>query len=918
VGERPPAADVAAARVAFATEVRAEVRRRKDAGRLFTYDDMLTRLRDALAHPVHGPSAVRRLRQRFRIVLVDEFQDTDPVQWDILRRAFHGFATLVLIGDPKQAIYAFRGADVFSYLDAVDQADHRATLSTNWRSDQDLVGAVTDLLGGAALGDERIVVRPVSAQHADRRLSVPAQGDPGLGSPIRVRVLPNEAEADRLPPVGRLRPRVAADLAADVTTVLSSGLLLDLGDGPRPVGPGDIAVLVRRNQRADEIRDALIATGVPAVVLGATSVYSSDLATHWLTLLTALEQPRAVRVRQAALTPFVGWTFSRLAAAGEEAQTELSQQLRWWSRVVRARGVAALLETISTDTRLSERLLALVGGERMLTDLRHIGQSLHAAMVGGQLGVGALVEWLRERVLEAQTSTPTAGLRRLETDAAAVQILTLHRAKGLQFPIVYLPEAWDRYVSTKDAGHTLRLHTDGERVLDVGGLTGPGRGDRLAGWQQEEDAEDLRLCYVGATRAQCQLVTWWAPSATTPASALQRFLYGPRRPGAEPAARYEVAGDPLSLPPVSPGVAFERVTERPVRPWQPPAAADVALRARVFDRELDLEWRRTSYTGLTAAVHGMDLSPAGVGSEPEPAKEDDESVPEDVAPPPGLPSADPRLARRSPMHDLPSGPQFGTVVHDILESVGAGDDLATEVQRVTAEELSRTPPGDMTVEALAEGLLPALQTPLGPLAEDLRLCDFAAGDRLAELTFELPLAGGGASSAQVSLGQLAPLLRHHLGSDDPLSRYPDLLAHPALADQSLRGYLTGSIDAVLRVRSGAAPRYLVVDYKTNWLGDFDGGELTLGHYAPRRLAEAMMQAHYPLQALLYSVAVHRMLRWRQAGYDPAHHLGGILYLFVRGMAGPDTPVVDGSPCGVFAWHPPAALVTDLSDLLEGS
>jgi exodeoxyribonuclease V beta subunit len=345
--------------------------------------------------------------------------------------------------------------------------------------------------------------------------------------------------------------------------------------------------------------------------------------------------------------------------------------------------------------------------------------------------------------------------------------------------------------------------------------------------------------------------------------------------------------------------------------------ADVALAARVFDRELDLLWRRTSYTGLTAAVHGMDLSPAGVGSEPEAALEDDESVPEDIASPPGPPVSDPQLARRSPMHDLPSGPQFGTVVHNILESVGAGDDLAAEVRRVTADELSRTPPSAMTVEALAEGLLPALQTPLGPLAEDLRLCDFAAEDRLAELTFELPLAGGDASSAQVSLGQLAPLLRHHLRPDDPLYRYPDLLAHPALADQSLRGYLTGSIDAVLRVRAAAAPRYLVVDYKTNWLGDFDGGELTLGHYAPSQLAEAMMHAHYPLQALLYSVAVHRMLRWRQAGYDPASHLGGILYLFVRGMAGPDTPVVDGSPCGVFAWHPPAALVTDLSDLLEG-
>jgi exodeoxyribonuclease V beta subunit len=162
------------------------------------------------------------------------------------------------------------------------------------------------------------------------------------------------------------------------------------------------------------------------------------------------------------------------------------------------------------------------------------------------------------------------------------------------------------------------------------------------------------------------------------------------------------------------------------------------------------------------------------------------------------------------------------------------------------------------------------------------------------------------------------LLRAHLAADDPLAHYPDLLAHPALGGETLRGYLNGSIDAVLRVRdAGGEPRYLVVDYKTNWLGEFNGEPLVLAHYAPPLLADAMMHAHYPLQALLYAVAVHRMLRWRQPGYDPERHLGGVLYLFVRGMGGPDTPTVDGVPAGVFSWRPPAALVVALSDLLDG-
>lgn len=343
------------------------------------------------------------------------------------------------------------------------------------------------------------------------------------------------------------------------------------------------------------------------------------------------------------------------------------------------------------------------------------------------------------------------------------------------------------------------------------------------------------------------------------------------------------------------------------------------MAARVFGRGLDLEWRRTSYSALTAAVHGLDLSGATVDSEAEAMKDDDEpQLAVAVAAPSAL-SPSSALVMASPMHDLPSGAQFGTVVHAVLESVDRqADDLRAELKRVSAEQLARSQPGELSADGLANALLPSLLTPLGPLVDGRRLCDITAGDLLPELSFELPLAGGDTTTAELTLGQLAPLLRAHLLGSDPLAGYADLLDHPSLAGQSLRGYLTGSIDAVLRVRDAGGPRYLVVDYKTNWLGAFSGELLTVGHYAPQILSEAMMAAHYPLQALLYSAAVHRFLRWRQAGYDPDTHLGGVLYLFLRGMAGADTPVIDGTPCGVFSWRPPASLISSLSDLLEGT
>jgi exodeoxyribonuclease V beta subunit len=226
-------------------------------------------------------------------------------------------------------------------------------------------------------------------------------------------------------------------------------------------------------------------------------------------------------------------------------------------------------------------------------------------------------------------------------------------------------------------------------------------------------------------------------------------------------------------------------------------------------------------------------------------------------------------------------------------------------------------PVDVAPEVLAAAMVPMHDTPLGPLAGGLKLRQIGLRDRLRELEFELPLAGGDLRSRapDISLADVGALLREHLPADDALAAYADRLTSPALGGQSLRGYLTGSLDVVLRVPDGAGHRYLVVDYKTNWLGDPER-PLTAADYDRPRLVEAMLHSDYPLQALLYSAVLHRFLRWRVPDYDPDQHLGGVLYLFVRGMCGADTPVTDGHPSGVFSWGPPASLVAGLSDLLD--
>ena len=912
-------------RVGFAHEVVDEVQRRKERARYLTYDDMLTRLQAALADPQHGELAAQRLRDRFPVVLVDEFQDTDPIQWDILRRAFHQHSTLVVIGDPKQAIYAFRGADVNSYLQVARESTTIATLGTCYRSDRALLDGLDLIMGDASLGDPAIVVRPVGSAHPTRRLA-------GAGAPVRVRVLPPKENGEQ-EYVNRLRRRIAKDLVAEIAGLLGpaepgTGATLALdGREPRPVRASDIAVLVRRNVAGEQIRDALAAAGIPAVLHGSDSVFTSLAARDWLRVLQALEQPRQSLVREAALTSLVGWTFPRLVQADEAALADLSYDFRRWSRTLAFRGVAALLETMGTDTALSERVLARPDGERLLTDLRHIAQRLHAQMTGQQLGVAGLREWLAGAIEVAVTDDVTEGLRRLATDAAAVQVLTLHRSKGLEFPVVFLPEAWDCFVPTDERDAVLRLHEDGTEVLDVGGRQAAGRPDRFRRSLAEEAGENLRLNYVGMTRAQCQVVTWWADARTTTTSALHRFWARPARVG-DPDPSYPATLGPADEPvprsaqtmvgDASRVLTVEKVQPRPPTRRRVGAASPVDLAARRFERVLDTAWRRTSYSSLTAAAHGA--APAGgVGSEPEPVKEDDESVALPAAPvaagAAGQPSAAGQLL--SPMRDLPSGVDFGTAVHAVLEVLDpTADDLPAATLAATTDALSRLPHGDLTPETLAEALLPSLATPLGPLADDRSLAELSPADRLCELVFELPLAGGDRPRADVRLGDLAPVLARHLAADDPVVGYGDLLSHPPLADESLKGYLTGSIDAVLRVGPPTQRRYLVVDYKTNWLGRGEPGELSVADYAPTALAAAMQAAHYPLQALLYEVAQHRMLRWRLTDYDPERHLGGALYLFLRGMAGPETPRVAGVPHGVFSWKPRATLVTELSDLLD--
>ncbi len=857
------------------------------------------------------------------MVLVDEFQDTDPVQWEIMHRAFGDPpATLVLIGDPKQAIYAFRGADVHAYLDARQAVDSEWTLDVNWRSDEGLLGAYDALFANAQLGEAGITYRKISAAEANRE---PRLVGAPVSAPLRVRIVHAD---DRLVPVtakkgqpqaGAARDFVARDLTAEVVSLLTArpDVITRRRDGSEertPLHPGHIAVLVRANGHAVTVWNALIRAGVPAVIGGSGSVFGTEPARDWLRLLEALERPTARdRASLAALTCFIGWTPEKVATAGEDDWEDLHWSLHQWAALLRDRGIASLYEKVSGTHDVPARVLAGPSGERAMTDLRHVAQLLHEAGVSDGLGPTAMASWIGRRINEAERDTENEErARRLESDAEAVQVITIHRSKGLEFPIVLCPYMWGSYTPTIKVPVFHDRDNGNARTIDV---AGEGNGFTVHQQNQlvEERGEDLRLLYVALTRAQHQAVLWWVGASDCQHSPLSRLLFDRDEQGVVRSYGSATPTDDAVEAAVSalgPRLAVERVGVPSDERWAGDAGAPPLLDAAVFDRPLDLGWRRVSYSGITSALHDQ---PA-IGSEPEEQLTLDEEVPVvTVRRSAGLAPEEDRL-RTVPLGlaPMPAGALVGTLVHSVLERTEFdASDLAAEVGAALGREVTwrNVDLGDL--DGVAAGLCAAIESPLGPLTGDVRLSEIPRRDRLDELGFEIPLVGGEVPTASLHVGTVADLLEEHLDPDDPVYRYAHRLRDPMLRGV-LRGYLTGSLDLVFRLPDN---RYFLADYKTNRLAAPDE-TLTAWHYRPDAVHDEMVAAHYPLQALLYAVALHRYLRWRLPGYDPEQHLGGVLYLFVRGMSAVEPTRIGDQPCGVWSWRPPVGLVDALSELFD--
>ncbi len=772
---------------------------------LFTYDSLKHQLANAVSEQ---PKLHQQLQATYQACLIDEFQDTDPDQWQLFHQLFgtppH---RLFLIGDPKQAIYSFRGANLLTYFQATQQADFHHTLDTNFRSHPQLVEGFNALFEELdpehpTFLDARCAYQPLHSAKSAEETAFTLNDLPQE----KIRIVQGEELDDA-------NEETLTQLARDVVQVLQGGKRMekvkdsecDATLQPRAIQPGEIAVLVKSNDDAQAVQKALRRVNVPSVLTSRTSVWHSDSALLMIQLIQTLLNPRQRQsLRGVLASPYFQYTLEQLneETRFNQAQQLFSEALQRWEQA----GILAALLTLFDATNSWAKLAHLPDGDRRIADTRHLLELLHSEAHQSDRSPPALLRWAEQQYTQATSGGQTL---RLERDDEAIEIVTMHSAKGLEYPVVFVYGAW-RQDSVGKSAFPIALPTEN-------GVKGSFKKEDKDQLQAQARQELRRLFYVACTRAVSHLTLYW-PNADQEEKAYYDAINGILRPRLKQLQNH-------------PSFVFATYEATPPTQWTPPLTtpslvappavpfADIKARSRIL----------TSYSGLTRFNTHHD-TPF------ERWLEEGEETP---------------LVKQD---NLPAGAAFGKLVHDFLEVT----DFSQPNWQHLAHKWQRFKPTD---PALPEALQQLIEQTLEGNCQPFRLADLPPASTHKEHHFVL-------HTPNMDLKQLNQVMAERADWQ-------------TVTPTHVHGYLQGYIDLIVEFEG----KYYVLDYKTNRLAD----------YSQPALIQAMKAHRYTLQALLYTLALDAYLRTFKADYDPAQHLGGVRYLFMRGMQA-------ASPQGVYAFN----------------
>ena len=866
------------------------IRQRKRERRIVSYNDILYNLYAALENDGNRALADSIL-QRFPAALIDEFQDTDPMQLSIFRKIYRGTQNQVFfVGDPKQAIYSFRNADLNSYLDVRGLTTASHTLMQNQRSSEGLIDAMNTLFSvnpDAFMLDQLkyVTVEPGSKP---RR---PFVDRSETRSDLQVWLLPRNDDGT---PIERgAAKQAAADATADeIARLLTASKNGEIAIDGRPLQASDIAVLVRSHTQGALIRQALSMRQVGSVELSQQSVFLTSDAEELEQVLSAILTPsREGLLRTALATEIIGCDASRIALS-DNGMADYIERFSEYRALWLQRGIGFLFRRLLTGEGVIARMLTRPDGERRLANLFHLGELLHQA-VAMHDSPESLLRWLQAR--RSDENQGEEAQLRLDSDRNLVQIVTIHKSKGLEYPVVFCPFLWDGYRTGRRDGPGYEYHDEqGRAAIDFRLLSDDEAAEIGQRASREEAAETLRLMYVALTRPvyRCYLIAGCYSrrhgknlSSSESTHSLLNWLVSDAQTGPQEWKDSKRNPDDVERD-------WHALRERcpagiGLMPL-PPCSGPLVFRQEEEQREFHIatvpasipaNWKIGSFSGLV------------VGAQSEAAANDhDARFPEMHVQPetdPGEPDPDDILL-------FPRGPAAGDCLHAAFENVdfvnpSSWDDAITKALLRHPQNTSGLRDMDEVDKKarLTSMILRMMKDVTGtPLPGGILLNQIGLSSRLTELEFYLP-------SAEIAPEPMNRLLRS-LGYDVP-----------CLTFAGLQGYLKGFIDLVFE----HGGRYYILDWKSNHLG------YSCSDYDEKHVEGAMAEHGYHLQYLLYTVSLNRFLAQRVAGYDYDRHFGGVLYLFVRGVR-PEWKTPDGETGGVYFHRPNKSVIERIDSFLR--
>lgn len=814
---------------------------RKRQRNLRSFDDLLQDLHRVLASP-RGLELAGKMRRKFAVALIDEFQDTDPLQYEIFRTAFMGGSPrLFFIGDPKQSIYSFRGADIYAYLQAENDADRKYTLPVNYRSDQDLVRAINTVFSchQDPFAEGRIRFSPAAGNSRNPRRSLLIDGKPQVPMQIWYRFSAGDHDA-----LGPARRQIAEAMASYIAALLNLGAAgraaLSGASGPVALQPGDVAVLVRTHKEANMMKEALARRKVPAVLHVNSSIFESGEFHDVRAIAEAVADFRQeYKVRSALLSEVLGGSGTELYQwiHDEGRWEEILSNFRRYHEIWAESGFQQMMTVLLQQQQVREQLLRLPDGERRLTNVLHVMELFHQAEAESSLTMGGLLRWVN-RIRHDGLQRDQYQIR-LETDAAAVRISTVHTSKGLEFPLVFIPFSWGR----RDVRDCF-FHDPDNNYAMTWDLEGKEQSREYA--QQEDLAENLRLFYVALTRAKHSCHVVWGDIPRTKNSCYT-YLFHP-----DPEADrwsdlrrlQEASGGTIMLMDL-PGVRSEV--------YVPPRRAAVDLACRERQRSLAPDWGISSFSGIAARkkdpYEGLDHD-----HHQQPAADEAE--------------AEWEATEQSPMLSFPGGSRTGDCFHEIFEDLIFSERDKEKITGLVRKKLSKFDFDQALVPAGVKLVRDVLAREICPAPEGgvwFSLARIEAAQTVKEMGFHFPLT---TIRSRILVEQVAICCRTP-------SHYGLLQALRQLDFVALQGFMKGFIDLVFCHEE----RFYILDWKTNVLGS------QLTDYTHDKLQQAIEGHLFNLQYYIYTVALHKYLQIRLPGtYDFDRHFGGVFYFFLRGIS----------------------------------